>query len=89
MSELTDDERREAIDAEYRKVAMALNAIAALRNPNADMPYVQAWVVACEWTSVEMERANASVIAHWYPPEQTRAAARGLIEYTRDCLVQA
>lgn len=79
---LSDEERQErtenARDALDRAVR---DYITAMRGGEDDDPYVQAWAVACEWTTVELERdrmAGRDVIT---PDGQLISTGAGLGNY--------
>lgn len=69
---------RADLDDAFDDLRRVVQRIITLRNPGVNAPYVQAFVIASEYTSVDMERDDQYGFSVITPPEQLVMATRGL-----------
>ena len=76
-----DDEKRARYDAARDRLSAAINEMAAITAEQQfpdDIPFVQGWVVAIEFTNVELERDNAGGRYLFSPNGQMLSVSAGL-----------
>ena len=73
------DNERERQDAIRDEIGRLVSELTRLRNPEYQ-PIVIGWVLAYEWTSVELEQAERFGTGTAAPNQQSGAISRGLFE---------
>lgn len=84
---MIEDELQAAVDAEIDAIRPHIARIVQLRYQEEypdDPPYVQGFIVAAEWTNVDLERTNQGGISVASPRGQALSMSRGLGMYAVD-----
>lgn len=74
----------EAEAAAKELIAKGLTALCEASNTDQDGLYVQGWIIAAEWTSVELEQTNRAGVITFCPEGQMITVSRGLGRYIDD-----
>ncbi|MFD6093994.1 hypothetical protein ACFWGN_17910 [Oerskovia sp. NPDC060338] len=65
-------------------IAKGLTLLCESSNPDQDGLYVQGWIIAAEWTSIELERTQRAGVITFCPEGQMITVSRGLGDYIDD-----
>lgn len=87
LVDLEFDQPATQVATEESAKALISEGVAALvkaRNPTQEGTYVNGWIVAAEWTSVELEQGNRGGIETVCPAGQMLSVSRGLGAYIGD-----
>jgi hypothetical protein len=81
-----EPERQQRYDAARARVADALTELVTIASEDTDHmdpPFIQRWMVSCEWTSIELERNDAGGRHVFAPQGQMLSVTAGLSEWAK------